>query len=116
MIRLCGFPLSNYYNKVKFVLLEHEIPFEEVRVIPAQDEAVLAHSPLGKVPYLQTEQGDLSESAVMVEYLAARYPDKAIFASDPWEAAKERELMTYIELHLELVARELYAEAFLAAP
>ncbi len=29
MIKLCGFALSNYYNKVKFVLLEHEIPFEE---------------------------------------------------------------------------------------
>ncbi|MBB5497511.1 hypothetical protein [Paraburkholderia sp. MM5384-R2] len=29
MIKLCGFALSNYYNKVKFVLLEHGIEFEE---------------------------------------------------------------------------------------
>lgn len=28
MLRLCGFPVSNYYNKVKFVLIEHGIPFE----------------------------------------------------------------------------------------
>ena len=75
MIKLCGFALSNYYNKVKFVLLEHGIEFEEVFVQPSQDEAVVAHSPLGKVPYLQTEDGDLCESQCIVEYLAARFPE-----------------------------------------
>ncbi|MDE1011722.1 MAG: glutathione S-transferase family protein, partial [Paraburkholderia fungorum] len=74
MIKLCGFALSNYYNKVKFVLLEHGIPFEEVFVKPSQEEAMLEHSPLGKVPYIQTEQGDLCESQAIVEYLAARFP------------------------------------------
>ncbi len=29
MITLCGIPLSNYYNKVKLVLLEKGIPFTE---------------------------------------------------------------------------------------
>jgi glutathione S-transferase len=32
--------------------------------------------------------------------------------ADPYAAAKVRELVTFIELHLELVARELYAQAF----
>ena len=32
--------------------------------------------------------------------------------ADPWQAAKVRELVTFIDLHLELVARELYAQAF----
>lgn len=112
MIRLCGFALSNYYNKVKFALLENDIPFEEVLVTPAQDEAVLVHSPLGKVPYIQTEDGDLCESQAIIEYLSARYPDKAIFSRDPWEAAKERELITFVDLHLELVVRDLYKEAY----
>ena len=40
---------------------------------------MLEHSPLGKVPYLQTEEGDLCESQCIVEYLAARFPDKADF-------------------------------------
>jgi glutathione S-transferase len=112
MIKLCGFALSNYYNKVKFVLLEHGIPFEEVFVMTSQEEALLAHSPLGKVPYIQTEQGDLCESQAIVEYLHARFPEKGIFPSDPWEAAKERELITFVDLHLELVVRDLYKEAF----
>jgi glutathione S-transferase len=112
MIKLCGFALSNYYNKVKFVLLEHEIPFEESLVMTSQDESLLGHSPLGKVPFIQTEQGDLCESQAIIEYLHARFPEKGIFSADPWEAAKERELITFIDLHLELVARDLYKEAF----
>ncbi len=112
MIKLCGFALSNYYNKVKFVLLEHGIPFEEVLVMTTQEEAMLAHSPLGKVPYIQTEYGDLCESQAIVEYLHARFPEKGIFPADPWEAAKERELITFIDVHLELVVRNLYKEAF----
>lgn len=112
MIKLHGFALSNYYNKVKLVLLEHDIPFEEVITKLPLDEAMLAQSPGGKVPFIETEQGFLCESAVIVEYLAARFPEKRIFAADPWQAAKERELITFIETHLELNARELYGEAF----
>src|SRR6201997_631697 len=112
MIKLCGYALSNYYNKVKFVLLEHDIPFEEVLVVPSQDEALLVHSPLGKVPFIQTEEGDLCESQAIVEYLAARYPDRQIFSADPWEAAKEREMIFFVDVHLELTARNLYKQAF----
>ncbi|WP_322043054.1 glutathione S-transferase [Paraburkholderia sp. J67] len=112
MIKLHGFALSNYYNKVKFVLLEHGIEFEEVLTKLPLAEAQLVQSPTGKVPFLETELGFLCESEVIVEYLAARYPEKRIFSADPWQAAKERELITVIETHLELVVRELYGEAF----
>jgi glutathione S-transferase len=112
MIRLHGFALSNYYNKIKFALLEHQIPFVDVPTVPGQDEAVLAHSPLGKVPYLVTEHGSLSESQAIIEYLAACYPEKAIFSRDPWQAAKQREMIEYVDTHLELTARNLYKQAF----
>jgi glutathione S-transferase len=112
MIKLCGFRLSNYFNKVKFVLLEHGIPFEEVRANFGQDEATLSRSPLGKIPYIETAAGPLCESSVIIEYLASLYPGKRIFSTDPFTAAKERELSVFIDLHLELVARDLYKQAF----
>lgn len=113
MITLCGFSLSNYYNKVKMVLLEKGIPFAEERVMTkSSDEAVLACTPLGKVPFIRTEQGALCESQVIVDWLEAQYPQTPLTPADPWQAAKVRELVTFIELHLELVARELYAQAF----
>jgi glutathione S-transferase len=113
VITLCGFSMSNYYNKVKMVLLEKGIPFNEERVMTkSTDEAVLSCSPLGKIPFIRTEQGALCESQVIVDYLEALAPQTPLMPADPWQAAKVRELVTFIELHLELVARELYAQAF----
>jgi len=113
MITLCGFSLSNYYNKVKMVLLEKGIPFVEEQVmIHSQDEAVRACTPLGKVPFIRTPQGPICESQIIVDYLEATHPAPALIPADPYQAAKVRELIQFIELHLELVARDLYAQAF----
>ena len=113
MLVLCGFSVSNYYNKVKMVLLEKGVDFtEEMVKTGSTDEAVLAATPLGKIPFIRSEQGTLCESQVIVEYLEDRFPDPALMPADPWDAAKVRELVTFIELHLELVARDLYGQAF----
>ncbi len=112
-ITLCGFSLSNYVNKVKLVLLEKGLAFDEERVAPGhKPEDLLLASPLGKVPFIRTAQGTLSESAAIVEYLEALAPTPALLPTDPWAAAKVRELALFIDLHLELVARELYPQAF----
>lgn len=113
MITLCGFAISNYYNKVKMVLLEKGLPFEEEIVAPgARTEDTLAASPLGKVPFIRTPQGTLCESEVIVQYLERTHPQPALLPEDPWQAAKVHELTTFIDLHLELVVRELYPQAF----
>jgi len=113
MIRLHGFAISNYYNKAKMALLEKGIPFEEVHAATGNaSEEMLACSPLGKVPYITTERGPLCESQAILEYLEAVHPNPPLLPSDPWAAAKVRELCTFVDLHLELVARELYTQAF----
>jgi glutathione S-transferase len=110
MLTLCGFAASNYYNKVKIALLEKGVAFEEELVWVGQSDP--SASPLGKIPYLKTEQGSLCESTVMLEYIEASYPNTPLLPADPFAAAKVREVLRFIELHLELVARNLYAEAF----
>jgi glutathione S-transferase len=113
MITLYGFAASNYYNKVKLALLEKNAPFTEVAAHPMKlDADVLAASPLGKIPFIRTLQGTLCESQAIVDYLEAAYPTPALLPADPFAAAKVRELTTFIDLHLELVARELYRQAF----
>ena len=113
MLTLCGFPVSNYYDKVKLALLEKDVPFnEEVVTLPIADEAALQASPLGKVPFLRTLDGSLCESQAIMEYIESAYPAPPLLPADPFAAAKVRELITFIELHLELVARELYGQAF----
>jgi len=113
MITLCGMSLSNYYNKVKLVLLEKGIPFAEEFVrTGSKEEAVLSCSPLAKVPFIRTAQGSLCESQAIVDYLEALQPEPRLLPADPWAAAKVRELTTFVDLHLELAARELYGKAF----
>jgi glutathione S-transferase len=52
---------------------------------------------------------------VINDYLEAAYPAVPLLPADPFAAAKVRELCTFIDLHLELVARELYPQAFFGA-
>jgi glutathione S-transferase len=112
-LTLCGFPVSNYYNKVKLALLEKGLDFtEELVMTKSTDPAVLAASPLGKIPFIRTPEGGLCESQVILEYLEQLKPSPALLPADAFAAAKVRELCTFIDLHLELVARDLYAQAF----
>ena len=109
MLTLCGFSASNYYNKAKLTLLEKSIPFEEELVWLGEADKSL--SPLGKIPYLKTEHGGLSESGVIADYVNSLSAQTPLLPSDHYAAAKVRELDTYINLHLELVARNLYPQA-----
>lgn len=112
MIRLCGFPASNYYNKIKLALIEKGIAFQEEVVYPSQEDAMLAESPMGKVPFLRLGEGSLAESQAIAEYLEDVYPEPPLYPRDAFQRAKVRELIEVIELHLELPARRLYGEAF----
>ena len=117
MLTLHGFAISNYYNKVKLALLEKGVPFEEKHEgVREKSEALLAASPLGKIPYLTTDQGCLCESQVILEYLEARYPEPPLLPKDPFAAAKVRELLTFLDWHVEIAARQLYPSAFFGAP
>ena len=113
MLVLCGLTMSNYYNKVKLALLEKGVPFTEETVkTGSKDEAVLEATPLGKVPFIRTAHGTLCESQAILDYIEAAHPNPPLLPADPWQAAKVNELITFIDLHLELVARELYPKAF----
>ena len=113
MLKLCGFHVSNYHNKVRLALLEKGVPFEEdAGCRPSQNEAFLTRSPLGKVPFMEVDGAVLTESQVICEYLEDTHPAKPLYPRDPLARAQVRELIQYIELHMELVARRLYREAF----
>jgi glutathione S-transferase len=118
MLKLCGFHLSNYHNKVRIALLEKGVPFEEdPACAPSQKDEFLARSPIGKVPFLELDGGRrLAESEVIAEYLEEAYPQKPLLPGDPFERAKVRELIKFMELHVELAARRLYGQVFWKRP
>jgi len=113
MITLYGFAISNYYNKTKLALMEKEIAFLEKVIMPSQDDAMLKRSPLGKIPFIETPDGYLSESQAILEYLEEAYPNNCLYPATPFERAKCREFIQHLELNIELIARRLYKEALM---
>lgn len=112
MLKLYGFPISNYFNMAKMALIEKGIDYEFVQVSPSQDQEFLAISPMGKIPCLGTDQGPLTETNVILEYIEETQGGPSFLPEDPYEKAKVRELMKEIELYIELPARTCYAQAF----
>jgi glutathione S-transferase len=115
MLKLHGFPVSNYTNMVQLALLEKGVPFEYVPTFPGQSAGMLAQSPRGKVPFLETPQGYLSETSAILDYLEERGEGKPLLPADPFARAQVRALMREIELYVELPARTCYAEVFFGA-
>jgi glutathione S-transferase len=113
MLKLCGFPVSNYFNKARLVLEEKGIAHEiDPGCFPSQEEAFRARSPMGRIPFLETEHGTLVESGVIAEYLEDTHPEKPLLPRDAFERARVRAIVQTLELNVELVARRLYGAAF----
>jgi glutathione S-transferase len=112
MLKLYGFAASNYFNMVKLALLEKGVPFETVPFHGCQNPDILAVSPRGKVPVLETEQGFLSETDAILDFIEETQPGKALLPTDPFARANVRALAKEIELYIELPARVCYVEVF----
>ena len=114
MMKLCGFHVSNYHNKVRIALLEKGIAFDEdPHCRPSQKDEFVARSAMGKVPFLELDNGEvLIESQAICEYLEDAFPQKPLLPKDPLARARVRELIVVIEMHMELVVRRLYPQAY----
>jgi glutathione S-transferase len=112
MLKLYGFPVSNYTNMVELALLEKGLPFEYVLTFPEPTPEFLARSPRGKVPFLGTPDGFINEANVILDYLEHVDASRRLLPEQPRARANVRALMKEIELYIELPARSCFAEAF----
>jgi glutathione S-transferase len=112
MLKLYGFPVSNYVNMVQLALMEKNMAYEYVLTFPDRSEKFLAMSPRGKVPCMETPDGFINEASVILEYLEGVGTGKALLPADAVARARVRSLMKEIELYIELPARMCFAEAF----
>ena len=112
MLKLHGFAVSNYFNMVHLALLEKGLEFEIVTAYPNNSPEFLAHSPRGKVPFLETEFGFINETNAILEYLEDSQEGQQLLPASTFERAQVRTLMKEIELYIELPARLCFNEAF----
>ncbi len=114
MIKLYGFPVSNYFNMVKLALLEKGLAFEDIAARPSQEGAYKAKSPMGKVPCIEVAEGFISETGVILDYLEEQQPGH--LPQSAYGRAKARELMRVLELYIELPGRRHFGHVFFGGP
>lgn len=87
---------SRFASKVKVVLeekgLEYRIENLPVEMLGIKPPEMLAHHPLGKVPYIEDGNVLLFDSTVINEYLEERYPAPALMPKAIAERARVREI------------------------
>lgn len=113
LLRLHGYPVSNYHNIVHAVLLEKGAAFEIVITGAKQDAEFLARNPMGKIPFLETPDGFLAETVAIIEYLEQILPEPALLPADPFARARVRQLVNVVQVYVEGACRTLYPGVFM---
>ncbi len=111
-LRLHGHPVSNYFNVVHAALIEKGAAFEIVLAGASQEEAFLARSAMGKIPYLETAHGCLAETVSILEYLEDVIPDPRLFPADSFERARARQIINVVQMYIEAPVRSIFPGVF----
>ena len=110
--RLHGHPVSNYFNIVHAALIEKSAAFEIVLAGASQDEAFLARSAMGKIPYLETAHGCIAETVAILEYLDDEIPDPRLFPADSFARARARQIINVVQMYVEAPVRSIFPGVF----
>jgi glutathione S-transferase len=100
MIKLYGFKISNYYAMVKVFLLEKGFDFEEIYIEPSYSEPFLDLSPVGKVPFIEVDEGYLSETTAIMGFLESCIPELPMTSEDAFRRAQMAQLIKVVELYI----------------
>lgn len=112
-LRLHGYAVSNYFNVMHAALIEKQVAFEIVTQRANQSPELLAHSPMGKIPFLETPQGWLSETVAMLEYLEDTLGGPYLHPADRFQRARVRQVINLVQLYIEMPVRSLFPGVFL---
>ncbi|RJG01844.1 glutathione S-transferase family protein [Noviherbaspirillum sedimenti] len=112
-LRLHGYAVSNYFNIVRAALIEKNVEFEIVTVRASQQPDFLAHSPMGKIPVLETPQGWMSETVAILEYIEDTQDGPCLHPVDPYLRARGRQIINIIQMYVEAQVRTLYPGVFM---
>lgn len=89
MLKLFGANPSPFVRKVKVVLAEKNLPFEQEQTMPFPPSAEFRKiSPLGRIPAFQDGDKTMADSSIISAYLERIHPQPALYPSDPYDYAR----------------------------
>lgn len=100
--------------RARLLLREKGLDYDS-RVVSTDDvgDEVRARNPKGTVPVLEADGCAIYETRIIAEYLEERFPDPALYPTEPAQRARARMLLDWIDAELvEPIARleEAHAE------
>jgi maleylpyruvate isomerase len=99
-LTLHGYWRSSAAYRVRIALALKDLSFElaahDLRQGPQRAEAFLAISPQGLVPALETEDGALTQSLAILEWLEERHPEPPLLPALPGERAVVRAMAAIV--------------------
>jgi glutathione S-transferase len=116
LLRLHGYPVSNYVNVARAALIEKRLDHEMVIAGAGKDAAFLAMNPMGKIPVLETSEGCIAETVAILEYLDDRHPDPSLRPADLLLRARGRQIVNVVQSYLEAPVRSLFPGVFFGGP
>nr|XP_033798670.1 glutathione S-transferase omega-1-like isoform X4 [Geotrypetes seraphini] len=95
LTRIYSMRFCPYAHRAVLVLEAKGIKYETINVnLISKPEWFLEKTPLGLVPALETEKGQvIYESPIICDYLDEAYPEKKLNPVDPYEKAKQKMLL-----------------------
>ena len=112
MIKLYGLKASNYCAMVKAFLLEKGFDFKEVHIEPSYSEPFLDLSPMGKIPFIEVDEGYLSETTAIMGFLESCIPELPMTNEDAFRRAQMAQLIKVVELYIAVEYVRLVGHVF----
>jgi glutathione S-transferase len=106
-------PLASYCWKVLLALYEAETPFRTVQIdgVPKENKAYAALWPIAKMPLLQDGELVLPETSIIIDYLQAHHPGRAILIPADADAAREVRLWDrFFDLYVHAPMQKLVSD------
>jgi glutathione S-transferase len=91
---------SSWSMRPYLALAHHHVPYDEIVIALYEGDykqAILKHSPAGKVPVLVDGEIAVWESLAILDYLAEKFPKLALWPADPAARAHARSISA--EMH-----------------
>jgi glutathione S-transferase len=89
MLKLFGANPSPFVRKVKVVLAEKGVSFDQEQTSPFPPSAEFKKiSPLGRIPAFQDGDKTLADSSIISAYLERTHPQPSLYPSDPYDNAR----------------------------
>ncbi|MFA9441012.1 glutathione S-transferase [Uliginosibacterium sp. sgz301328] len=98
-MKLIGSYTSPFVRKIRIMLLEKEVPFEFVEESPWEpDTRVSDYNPLGKVPALVTDDGEVFfDSPVVASLVEMRFSNRPLLPADALDALRVRQVEALVD-------------------